>query len=196
MAEFSDDLLIARPLPNGYTWTLASRLSALLNEVEQRFGSRDHLFTIVGIEFREGGVPQCWFPGNRKHVVIQLSTSCLADVRRSVFQLAHECVHLLNPVLSGTASVLEEGLATLFSLQQTEALFGSRYPVGDAAYERAAQLVGPLLRADAGAIQRLRSDGKSLSAVTAADVRNVYPDLPDDHVDELCQRFGPERNVA
>jgi hypothetical protein len=56
-----------------------------------------------------------WYPGDRKHIVIQLSVNCLTDLPRACYQLAHECIHLLAPTGRQNANNLEEGLATLFS---------------------------------------------------------------------------------
>ena len=50
-----------------------------------------------------------------------------------MFQLAHESVHLLNPIVFGLATVLEEGLATHFSLQYIKQ-FHSNYICSDKKY--------------------------------------------------------------
>src|SRR5882724_13157884 len=94
-----------------YTYTLVSHLSDILDDVERRFGPRDEAFTILGVEFGVGN-PQIWFPSGRKHVAIQLGAAARLNVNEALFQVAHECVHLLNPVRA--ASVLEEGVATLY----------------------------------------------------------------------------------
>lgn len=107
MATVHDKLIVARPLEGGFTWTLASRLGQMLRDVETLFGPRNPKFTILGIEFREGQ-PMIWFPGDCGHIVIQLGTSAMMDHDRALFQLAHECVHLLDPVKE--ANTLEEAL--------------------------------------------------------------------------------------
>ena len=70
-------------------------------------------------------VPQIWFPGSREnpprgHVAISLNEDVFFDRQRTVYQLAHECVHLLAPVIGGGAPVIEEGLATVFSEDMIE----------------------------------------------------------------------------
>lgn len=195
MAEISDALLIARPHPGGWTWTLASWLGDLLFQAESQFGERDRSFTVVGTEFREG-VPQIWFPGNRNHVVVQLSTVCLQNPHQAVFQLAHECVHLLNPRVQGTATLLEEGVATVFSVQQTQRLFGYRFGIGDSAYECAADTVEPLLQAVPDGVRQLRSRCGSISSASPTHLMDIWPALSVDAASELCKPFGPERNVA
>ena len=195
MAEFTSNLLIAQPIAGGFSWTLASRLGALLAEAETRYGARDPSFTILGFEFRDG-VPQVWFPGNRKHVVIQLGAACLSDEPRAVFQLAHECVHLLHPILAGTASVLEEGLATHYSIERVRAICNVTYSAGNPAHERAAALVDVLLASDPAGIRSLRARHSSLSAVTPDELAVIYPSLKVSSAEELCQRFGQELDVG
>ncbi len=110
------DLMVAHPLqPIGFTFTLSSRLGQMLQKAEELYGERDKSFTILGIEFKEG-VPQIWFPGNCGNVIIQLGLRAMQDVNQALFQLAHECVHLLNPH-AGNGNMLEEGLAVLFSVE-------------------------------------------------------------------------------
>src|SRR5688572_13854180 len=71
-------LVVTTPLKaeSGFTWTLASRMGRLLAEAEDEFGPRDPAYTPLGVEFEETG-PRVWYPGSRKHVIIQLSTECL-----------------------------------------------------------------------------------------------------------------------
>ncbi|MGZ3525685.1 MAG: hypothetical protein ACXU9L_12910, partial [Thermodesulfobacteriota bacterium] len=115
MANVHDNLIIAFPCPPesgcAYTFTLASHLGQMLEMAEQRFGPRDRSYTILGFEFR-AGLPQIWFPGDGMNVIVQLDSSSMNDPNLPLFQMAHECIHLLTPVLSANASVLEEGLAT------------------------------------------------------------------------------------
>lgn len=190
MVAVRDSLLVAIPIPGGFSWTLASRLGAILSEAELRFGSRDRSFTILGVEFREG-VPQIWFPGDRKDIVIQLGTICLDDEPRAVFQLAHECVHVLSPVLSGTASVIEEGVATFFAMERVQQDCGVPIVPAEQAYQRAAQLARGLMALDPGGVRRLRDIEPSLSRVTADQLRLVYPTLSDVDAAALSGRFDP-----
>src|SRR5512133_1556486 len=87
----------ASPLQTGgYTWTLTTKLGALLSEAEALYGPRDPSWTPIGIEFSEDG-PKIWYPGNRRHISIMLSDKCRTDLKRAQFQLAHEAIHLLAP---------------------------------------------------------------------------------------------------
>src|SRR4051812_12688158 len=60
-------LFMARPIENGYTWTLASRLGDMLHLAETMFGPRDPSYTVLGVEFVADN-PRVWYPGNRKFI--------------------------------------------------------------------------------------------------------------------------------
>jgi len=107
-------LLKAREIPNGYTWTLASRLGEMLNLAEEMFGPRNKDFTILGFEFMDTG-PRIWYPNNNGNIVIQLTPEALNSETIALYQLAHECIHLLSPSGGAYANVLEEGVAVYFS---------------------------------------------------------------------------------
>ncbi len=102
------------PDKTGFTWTLPSLLGHFLAELELAYGPRDRDYTPLGIEF-EGNRPKLWYPGNRKHVSIILSDSARTDWKQSVFQLAHEAVHLLSRSGNQSAPMIEEGLAVSYS---------------------------------------------------------------------------------
>lgn len=178
MATVEDSLVIANPLPsgNGYTWTLASRLGEMILDIESQFGERDRSWTILGIEFCESG-PQTWFPGDCGHIIIQLGLSAKEDPVQALFQLAHEYVHLLDPVVFGFGTVLEEGLATHFSLEYIKQ-FHPNYTTSDTKYADAARLTAQLLNITPIAIKDLRSKGIKISQITASQLLAVCPQLP------------------
>lgn len=108
------------------TWSMtpATYASRFIQEMEIRYGSRDRSWTYVGVEFHTGQ-PQVWFPGGhetppRQHIAINLSVESFSDRQRTVYQLAHECVHLLAPVKDLAVPVIEEGLATAFAEDMIE----------------------------------------------------------------------------
>ena len=89
--------------------TLSNYASRFIADIECLFGPRDRSFTLIGIviDRTPGNLPQLWFPdsgippgdveGRSKHVVIRLSRNALTDSARARWQLAHECVHALDP---------------------------------------------------------------------------------------------------
>lgn len=191
MATVYDNLIIARACPPGsgytYTWTLASRAGEILRLVEERYGPRDHSFTFLGTEFTETG-PRCWFSGNCRHVVIQLSTSAMNDEVRALYQLSHECVHLLDPVAFGLASVFEEGVATLLSLEYARRLCPA-YSPSDAKYDAAARLAKQALMISPSAIRHLRGKGIRFSAFTQTQIESSCPGLSPQSCRVLCTNF-------
>src|SRR5215467_11622293 len=94
--EVEIDLLFANPIPGGYSWTLASRLGHMLRTAEERYGPRDLSYTILGVEFG-GDIPHIWYPGNCRHVIVQIARYCINNLQHAYYQLAHECIHLLSP---------------------------------------------------------------------------------------------------
>lgn len=100
----------------------------LIPELEIRYGARHPDFNLKGLEFGNVDCPRTEYPpqGNGDFS-IWLTTDCsrIPVTFRAVFQLAHECLHALQPVPKGDATVLEEGLATDFSM---EAMYPSFSP--------------------------------------------------------------------
>ena len=159
----------------------------MLREVEELYGIRDRSFTLLGVEFAEG-VPQIWFPGNCNHVVIQLSSDAMNDLSKALFQLAHECVHLLDPVIFGHASVLEEGLATKFSLMYARRSNPS-YETGSAKYHAANRRVEQLLVHYPDAIRHLRKGGDRLSRFSAGKLTGYCKGPPESAAEVLARWF-------
>lgn len=189
MVEVRDDLLIARPIDAGigYTYTLASRLGEILRAAEEQYGPRDTDFTVLGFEFC-GNVPQIWFPGNCQHIIIQLTPNSMNCLAKAVFQLAHETIHLLDPVSNGNASVFEEGVATLFS-EQRSSLLRPLYVSSHPKYKAAARLAKQALYSRPEVIKVLRARGNRFSDITSTQLLEECPEL-DQHVAEtLCRSF-------
>lgn len=112
----NSELLVTQRFPDGsgYTWTLASRLGDMLQMAEELFGQRDSSYTILGVEFIIG-VPQIWYPGDCKHIIIQLDEVAATNMSQACYQLAHETVHLLSPTGGNNANNFEEGVACYFA---------------------------------------------------------------------------------
>lgn len=150
---------------DGLTWTLTTRLGAILFEVEQLYGARDLSWTILGVEFGPDA-PQIWYPGNRKHIAIRLASNALESTPLACYQLAHECVHLLAPGGISTVPVIEEGLATVFSEDYVVRELGLKVDTNMPSYRAAAALVREMLRIDPNAIQSLRAIEPAFRKIT------------------------------
>jgi hypothetical protein len=191
MAKIDDQLLIAKPCPPGsgctFTWTLVSQFGRMIEEVEALFGPRNRDYTILGIEF-SGSIPQIWFPFDCRHIAIQLGEPSMKDAKRARFQLAHETVHLLDPVVAGSATVLEEGLATYYQLKYIHRE-DSTYSTGQPKYDSASRLASKLMAAQPDAVKVLRSQGKRISALTVDELLGACSDLTRGEAMALAQTF-------
>lgn len=182
-------LIITERLPESiYTWTLASRLGQMLRLAEAQFGERDLFYTILGVEFIEGG-PQISYRSNYKHIVIQLGFECLDKPDRAYYQLAHECVHLLSPTGGRNATVLEEGLATYFSEQYIHDYFGVNWHSSMESYETASVLAQRLLMLDPDAIKHLRREEPVISKISKELLLKHYPALGEEVAGKLAEPF-------
>lgn len=195
--EIADELVLSTAYPNGTnSWTLATRLSQVLTEVEAQYGERDRTFTFVGVEFFKG-VPHIWFPGGGKHVIVRLWDDCLKYPIKAYWQLAHEAVHLLNPVLVGNN--LEEGVATYFAVEYVKRHFGGQdftaYTAGTP-YDDALKAVKVVAALCPDFVRSLRDQGggtwKALSAVTEQDILRVCPACPVATARFLAAPFGQQ----
>jgi hypothetical protein len=192
-----DHLFNAHSGEAGNTWTLATRFGQLLHKIERKYGFREPGWTLLGVEFHDD-VPQVWFPGSgdyppRRHIVIMLSAAAFSNEKQAIYQLAHECVHLLSPGKLGSATVMEEGLATAFSEDIIEEWFGEKNKAGytnDQRYRDAAAHVRQLLQQEPDAILHLRGVEPAFSRMTAATFVDAGLNVPTALVDELLSKFS------
>lgn len=185
-------LFIAKTIPGGYSWTLASRCGQILKDIEDKFGKRDKDYTLIGIEFSVDG-PQIWYPDNCKNIIIQLSTECLTggNENRAYYQLAHECVHLLSPNGMLKANYLEEGLATYYSKYYMKEYMGEDFwHANDAKYQQASDLVEKLIITKPEIIKELREIESTLSNITKELLMPKASDiLSEDEISILVSSF-------
>ncbi len=188
--QFETDLLYARPLPSGtgWTWTLASRLGHILGIAQELYGPCVRNYTLLGVEFG-GNIPQIWYPGNCGHVVVQISPACATDMERACFQMAHEAVHLLSPSGEQRTIVLDEGLATHFSIRYMREHLYSDWYADVESYRSACCLTEQLLALDSGIIRTIRQHQPSLPHVTADDICNAHPAVPHELAVAVTQPF-------
>ncbi|WP_455917009.1 hypothetical protein [Pantoea agglomerans] len=179
------------------SWTLTTRTGEMLAELEGRYGPRDKSWTLLGVEFYEHG-PDIWYPGSNnnphpRHIAIRLSPSAFQNYKEAMFQLSHECVHLLSPQGQARVPVMEEGLATLYSLEIIERLCG-HLPGEDygnvPAYKHAADLVRQLLQYERQAIRKLRNIEPAFCKMTAKTFADAGLDqVPESLITALLDTF-------
>jgi len=183
--------------------TLAEYTSQFLADIERKFGHRDRSFTLVGIDIDKtpGTSPCLWFPysgiphgdaGERsRHIVIRLSSNALTSPLHARWQLAHECVHLIDPWNPGVdgrpTNWLEEGLATWF--QNTHV---PKAACHEGLYADAQKLVEPFIGGLQPAVRRIRLERRLRIGDFTPDVlRDYCPKLPPGREYKLCQPFEP-----
>lgn len=179
------------PLPGngGYAYTITSYLSTMLMEIESLYGPRDMSWTIVGVEFH-AGVPQIWFPHNLKYVAIQLGQNALNDMPLACWQLAHEAIHLLCPVGTQAAPVMEEGLASFYSDKFLFSHFKIPSYGTDVKYKAAASLINQLITQEGDdVIKRLRAAEPSFKKMTPQTFKDANVLLDANVIDQLLMPF-------
>lgn len=173
---------------DGYTWTLASRVGAMLQEIENLYGERDKSWTFIGIEFEQNG-PKIWFPGNCSNIAIQLNTNALNNEILAHYQLAHEVIHLLAPDGKMDAPNIEEGLATVYSEDFVLREHKRSNLTSMVSYVDAAERVRELLAFDALSIKKLRAIEPSFKKMTVDTFKAANLNFPDDKVAYLLSIF-------
>lgn len=176
----------------GYTWTLASRIGDMLRESEKIFGARDKEWTILGAEINlPGSSPQNWYPGGgeRKAAVLQLVPPADKDMVVACYQLAHEVVHALSPLIGIDANVLEEGVVTWFSMKYVEKHFGQKIHPVLASYDDACKHAASFLKKYPDGVRRLRAVEPCFKKMTSATFAAARLVLPVEEVDALLSPF-------
>jgi hypothetical protein len=182
------------PVGNDVGRSLTRQLGLFLDKAEALFGPRNTSFTLLGIEFHNG--PNRVIYPNGKQIIIQLTKEAHGNHDRALFQLAHETVHVLAPVDVGTSTVLEEGLATYFSLtapdfadptyaQRSEATLTGKFR----AYGDALNDVRALLRVDPTVIARIRKPNELFASITPSRLCEAAPHCSTEVADRLTHTF-------
>ena len=188
--------------PDGtYSLTLAQLTSVFIAEIERQLGPRDPDFTYVGLEFdtTPDAKPHIWFPHvghpdrdrdkTSNHIIIRLTEKAQSDANLAIWQLAHECVHLIDPwnieAEGRQANYLEEGLACWY--QNT---IIQNIPF-ESPYDEAKSLVTSHMPQLAATIKHLRTNHNlRISAIDDPDLLLRHcPDMDTKVADRLCQRF-------
>ncbi len=161
-----------------------------LSRSESLLGQR-HTEWILGVIRMDADKPGTHLWHIERVVDIRLSRDLVDQggafqLPRALWQLAHECIHLLEPTLGGTARVFEEGIAAAFQ----ESMIPSIRNESGSKYEAARQLVqrnwDPLI----GMVRSLRERGVLLSTMTYDVLRPVLPpEIPDEDLAQLTNRF-------
>lgn len=110
------------------------------------------------------------------------------DKNKSLFQLSHEAVHCLFPSGSRKATVLEEGMATWFSLNFDFPGYTHLF-YNNVKYDNAEYMTRVLMLIDKDAIKKLREKDFHLKNISHEDILNICPDFPESYARNLCLNF-------
>ncbi len=182
-----------------FTYTLASLTGAALDAVEARLGPRDAGYVLLGVEFTDADAAGSWFPNNHNRVVIQLTREAMRDEKRALFQLAHEVFHVHAPT-RGVVNILEEGLATEFSLDfvRERGIAVDESYIGSPDYRAAHDAVLCLRRHEPALDDRLkalRAGGVKIGLATPAQLSRLLRNTPRELIDALATPFDRIRDV-
>ena len=183
-----------------YVRNLEAHVTSYVSILESIFGQRDPRFVFGTIGMSDGR-PRTHFPGR-----FHLDGGCHVDILitkypwehrspdQGPWQIAHECVHLLDPREIGTANTLEEGLATWF--QDAPAYHDERvrrYIVKNnkhpPAYLDAQELVRRSLPDILQAVKTLRASGVRIGDMKADMLAPLLPNAQPGTAERLCALF-------
>ena len=186
----------------------------LLNSAVKKY-SEDlkGLFGPFDSRFKFGTVRKCECKDHRPHTHFphnyHLNEDCVVDMHvtwkpwdhrwcnQGLWQVAHECVHLIDPVEKGCATFLEEGLAAWFQdeLEYHKAVVKAYIP-------RAREGTAEIYKSAKGlvqvcdtqkltqAIRELRVPGvKGISKISLEDLSNRLPNVDKETLEKLCSPF-------
>ncbi len=179
----------SKPIPNGHSWTITSKLGDILKSAEGKYGERDKTYTILGVEFTTQDSPCIWYPGNRKSIIIQITLNCKQDFDRAIFQVAHEAIHCLSPTGNSTAIVLEEGLATYFSIEYLKENGHINIRSEKKNYREAKNLTEELLKIDPSIIKEIREKCFVISRIDRNLLLETNSKIPENLAQKLTENF-------
>ena len=180
MAQFPDTDPINDPAA---LWTLQQQLLSLAESV---LGPRDKSKTILPPHFHDNG------PHIRNTVAldgafVELSRNAEYYWPTAVYEMAHETVHLLNPI-SGDANFLEEGIAVAFSIW-VQQLYGIHMEPSMESYLRALKLVRMLHPDPLEAGRRIRDHAGALSGCGEHQLSELFPGVKRSVLADLASEF-------
>lgn len=157
----------------------------LLSEIEGLIGRRDINKIIYQPAFNDEG-PFICVPHDGAYAVLSPNSKSSWGV--ALYELAHETVHLLDPV-AGNTNILEEGVATRFSEEMSKKLAGCAMSTSMSSYREAEILVGELPKPFYNSVRLIREKVGALSKVTKNDLVELFPDISEEVASTLCETF-------
>jgi len=145
----------------------------LIGVAEELMGPRSLAFRLRAPTFQDGG-PRLRFSPDLSEVWVELSRNAAGYWPTLVFELAHETIHLLDPVI-GYTNFLEEGVATHFQFLITPKISGVEIPVTLESYRAAQSLVLELGSRPFEVARLVRARCGALGRASAEDLWSLFP---------------------
>ena len=158
----------------------------LLSMAESVLGPRDILKKIYQPKFTDEG-PQLRNTPNLDGAFVELSRFGECYWPTVVYEMAHETVHLLDPI-PGNTNNLEEGVAVAFSLD-VQPSYGVSMRPSEPSYHYALQLVWMLPGGPLEAANRVRRRYGALGSVTAQILEELFPNIDRAILSKLAEKF-------
>ena len=158
----------------------------LLTMAQSILGGRDLSKVLSRPQFTDSG-PHIRNTPTLDGACAELSRAAEFNWPEVVFEMAHETVHLLNPI-PGNTNNLEEGVAVAFSLY-VQPFYGICVPIDDAPYLYAFQLASMLPEGPLESARRARTRVGALSAATTQDLADLFPNVDTVVLESLVERF-------
>ncbi|MDE0309512.1 MAG: hypothetical protein OXI60_06730 [Acidiferrobacterales bacterium] len=164
------------------------------------FGPRDQRFKFNSICYAVDGpytfFPECFHLNGDCRIDICISKNSWENCRKDLgpWQIAHECVHLLDPGKFGTVNVLEEGLATWFQNEpcyhdEHIRKFIAKNNELSPAYANAEQLVRSCLPDILKAVKSLRTSGVRIREIKVEMLEPHLKNTKFETLEYLCAQF-------
>ncbi len=170
-------------------WHLQGQLLVMAESV---FGRRDLSKVICQPQFG-GDFPRIRHTFSKHGVYVELARNAKTRWDFVLYQMAHETVHLLNPI-EGDAKVLEEGVASEFSRYVQQYFVnstGHQICVFDdlQSYINAAKFVRMLPGGSLRSARRIRNCIGALESISVQILEGLFPNVDASILRELNKRF-------
>lgn len=160
----------------------------LLKKAEDLLGARDVSKKISPPKFGENG-PYIRNTSDLNGAFTVLSSNAKGYWPTAIFELAHETVHLLNPVV-GTTNWLEEGIAVAFSVHMTEDLVNVSMPITDPKYRDAYKLIQRFEEPYFTVARKIREAVGALSLADNETLQHLFPSADNHLLQKLVTNFN------
>jgi hypothetical protein len=156
----------------------------LMTEAEKLMGNRSKSKITGQTQFAQNG-PYIMNSFDRTKAWAVISNNAAGYWPTALYELAHETVHLLDPVV-GYTNYLEEGIAVAFSVDMSRHQTNHPMSPTDVFYSKAYDLVKLLPVGIYNSAMAIRLKCGSLGAATIDDLKELFPKLESSVITELC----------